>query len=359
MSVNRRRIWAGLAMSLMIMVAACSGQSGSSKADTVSKDAPCAPAADGSLKKVNFQLNFTAGGYNSGFALAKQEGYYKKAGLDVNIIKGQGSSTTAKLVASGQADIAYADAVAAMQLIAKGAKMKVVSTLYQSVPNSVTVLKSSGITSIADLKGKKVGEPIGETPSAVLPILLKANGLSEADVKRIPMPGTSMVAALRQKKVDAILGSTDGYSLILKNSGAHIVDFPFVDHGVVTVSTSIIASDSYLAKDPHTVRCFVNASLKGWDTAIKDNQLAIKDLVKTFPDDTQPKLNLEQLKAAIDLFCKDNAKAVGKAEPEAWKSTVDVAERALGLPKGTNPTDYYTYSYLPAKMPTKCPISNN
>lgn len=359
MHVNRSRIWAGFALSLAIALTACSSNhSGSPKPDTVSRNAPCAPKADGSLTPVKFQLNFTAGGYNSGFALAKQEGYYKRAGLDVTIVKGQGSSTTAKLVASGQADLAYADAVAAMQLIAKGAKMKVLSTLYQSVPNSVTVLKSSGIASIAGLKGKKVGEPIGETPSAVLPILLRANGLTQADVSTVPMPGTSMVAALKQRKVDAILGSTDGYSLILKNSGADIRDFPFVDHGVVTVSTSIIASDSFLAKNPHTAKCFVSASLKGWDTAIKNNKMAIDDLVKTFPGDTDRKLNLGQLKAAIDLFCKDNAKAVGKAEPAAWKSTVNVAERALGLPKGTDPSVYYTYDYLPAKMPTKCPISD-
>ena len=83
------------------------------------------PAAAQALTPVAFQLNFTAGGYNAGFALALQEGIYKKAGLDVTIIKGQGSGVTAQLVATGKADIAYADALAVMQLIAKGAPMKV------------------------------------------------------------------------------------------------------------------------------------------------------------------------------------------------------------------------------------------
>ncbi len=93
---------------------------------------------------VAFQLNFTAGGYNAGFALALQEGIYKRPGLDVTIVKGQGSGVTAQLVASGKADIAYADALAVMQLIAKGAPMKVVSTIYQSNPNAVTVLSRVG-----------------------------------------------------------------------------------------------------------------------------------------------------------------------------------------------------------------------
>src|SRR5262245_25577779 len=115
------------------------------------------PASAQALTPVAFQLNFTAGGYNAGFALALQEGIYKKAGLDVTIIKGQGSGVTAQLVASGKADIAYADALPVIQLIAKGAPMKVVSTIYQSNPNAVTVLTSSGRPSRS--AGSRGGRP--------------------------------------------------------------------------------------------------------------------------------------------------------------------------------------------------------
>src|SRR6478735_1051028 len=68
---------------------------------------------------IPFQLNWMAGGANAGFAAALAEGYYKDAGLDVTIIQGNGSGNTAQLVASGRAQIAYADAVAVSQLIAK------------------------------------------------------------------------------------------------------------------------------------------------------------------------------------------------------------------------------------------------
>ncbi len=317
----------------------------------------CAPAADGSLTPVTFQLNFTAGGYNAGFALALQEGVYKDAGLNVTIVKGQGSGTTAKLVASGQAGLAYADAVSVMQLIAKGAPIKILSTIYQSAPNAVTALKSSGITKFADLKGKTIANPTGETPTAIFPILLAAQGMTESDVKLVPMPGTSMPAALMQKQVDAILGSTDGYNLILKEQGADIVTFPFADFGVGTVSTSIIASDSFLAAQGPLVKCFIQASMKGWDMAIKDRKMAIADLIKTFPYDTKETLNTGQLDAAIDLMCKNDAKFVGKAEPAAWENTVKIATQVLGLPATLKATDYYTYDYLPQTLPTACPIA--
>ncbi|MEP7084399.1 MAG: ABC transporter substrate-binding protein, partial [Betaproteobacteria bacterium] len=76
---------------------------------------------------VTFQLNWMAGGANAGFAAAAAEGFYKESGLDVTIVQGNGSGNTAQLVASGRSQLAYADAVAVSQLIAKGAPMKIVS----------------------------------------------------------------------------------------------------------------------------------------------------------------------------------------------------------------------------------------
>jgi NitT/TauT family transport system substrate-binding protein len=314
------------------------------------------PAAAQALTPVAFQLNFTAGGYNAGFALALQEGIYKKAGLDVTIIKGQGSGVTAQLVATGKADIAYADALPVMQLIAKGAPMKVISTIYQSNPNAVTVLTASGIKTIAELKGKSVAVPTGQSQTAMIPILFKANGLAESDVNLVNMPGNAMVASLLQKQVDAMLGSLDNYDLILRQRGVDILSLPFGDHGVATVSTSIIASDAALAQKGDVVRKFIQASLEGWDAAIKRPDDAIKALVQTFPTDTEPPRNLGELKAAISLMCKNGAKFVGKAEPEAWTRTVSVAQQVLGLATSVPASSYYTYEFLPATLPTKCPL---
>jgi NitT/TauT family transport system substrate-binding protein len=316
-----------------------------------------APASAQSLTPVSFQLNFTAGGYNAGFALALQEGIYKKAGLDVTIIKGQGSGVTAQLVASGKADIAYADALAVMQLIAKGAPMKVVATIYQSNPNAVTVLATSGIKSIRELKGRSVAVPTGQSQTAMIPILFKANGLAESDVNLVNMPGNAMIASLLQKQVDAMLGSLDNYDLIFQQRGVDVLSLPFADHGVATVSTSIIASDAALAQRGDTVRKFIQASLEGWDAAIKRPDAAIKALVQTFPTDTEPPRNLGELKAAISLMCKNGARFVGKAEAEAWTRTVQVAQQVLGLSTSVPASAYYTHEFLPATLPTRCPLA--
>src|SRR5580765_3201844 len=199
---------------------------------------------------VTFQLNWMAGGPNAGFAAAVAEGYYKDAGLDVTLVQGNGSGNTAQLVANGRSQLAYADAVAVSQLIAKGAPMKIVATVYQSNPNAVMALEKTGIKAVGDLKGKKVGVPSGSSQTTMLPLLLKANNLKESDVNLINMPPTAMVPSLLQGQVDAILGSVDSYQIQLEAQGAQTDNFMFADHGVPTVSTSIFASDNYIKNNP-------------------------------------------------------------------------------------------------------------
>jgi len=296
--------------------------------------------------QITFQLNWVAGGANAGFAAAVAEGFYRDAGLDVTLVQGNGSGNTAQLVANGRSEIAYADAVAVSQLIAKGAPMKVLSTVYQSNPNEVSALKKTGIKSIKDLAGKKVGVPSGSSQTTMLPLLLKANNLKESDVNLINMPPTAMVPSLLQGQVDAILGSVDSYQIQLEAQGAQTDNFMFADHGVPTVSTSIFASDSYIKNNPEVVRKFIAASLKGWYFALDNPEKAVKDLKSVFPEMNE-KLATAELASIKPLLCSGGAKYIGKAEDALWVKTQDLLSEVKLLPAGQDPKTYYTNAYLP------------
>lgn len=295
---------------------------------------------------VAFQLNWTAGGPNAGFAAAVGEGYYKAAGLDVTIIQGNGSGNTAQLVASGRSQLAYADAVAVAQLIAKGAPMKIVSTIYQSNPNAVNALKKTGIKSIADLKGKKIGVPSGGSQGPMLPLLLQANGLKEADMTLMNMPVAAMVPSLLQGQVDAILGSTDAYQIQLEMQGAELDNYPFADHGVPTVATSIFASNDFAKQNPDVLKKFIAASLKGWSFALANPAKSIEHVKTIFPD-VNVKLATAELAAITPLFCSGGAKFVGKAEDAHWTRTQKLLSEVKLLPEGQDPKNYYTSEFLP------------
>lgn len=296
--------------------------------------------------KVTFQLNWVAGGANAGFAAAVNQGFYRDAGLDVTVVQGNGSANTAQLVASGKSQIAYADAVAVSQLIAKGAPMKVLATVYQSNPNSVLALKKSGIKSLADLKGKKVGVPSGSSQTTMMPLLLKANNLKESDMEMLNMPPTAMVPALLQGQVEAILGSMDAYQIQLEAQGAELVTFPFATNGVPTVSTSIFANNDYIKQNPDVVRKFIAASLKGWSYALDNPGGAVKALKAVFPE-VNEKLATSELAAIGPLFCSGGARYIGKAEDALWAKSQELLAEVKLLPAGQDPKTYYTHEYLP------------
>ena len=65
-------------------------------------------------------------------------GLYREAGLDVTIEPGNGSQTTAQLLAVGKYDIGFADSAPVMRLVSQGAKIKVLATILQGNPNAVT-----------------------------------------------------------------------------------------------------------------------------------------------------------------------------------------------------------------------------
>lgn len=295
---------------------------------------------------VTFQLNWTAGGPNAGFAAAVGEGYYKQAGLDVTIVQGNGSGNTAQLVASGRSQLAYADAVAVSQLIAKGAPMKIVSTVYQSNPNQVSALKKANINGIKDLVGKKIGVPAGSSQTTMLPLFFKANNLKESDLTQINMPPSSMVPALLQGQVDAILGSMDSYQIQLEAQGAKLDNYRFAEYGVPTVSTSIFASEDFIKNNPDVLRKFIDASLKGWSFALDNQEKTVKHLKAVFPE-LNEKLAAAELAAIAPLLCSADARYIGKAEPAHWQRTQELLEEVGLLPKGQDPKTYYTNDYLP------------
>lgn len=322
---NRKSVFTGCILAVLMMAS-----QGSIAADT----------------PVTFQLNWMAGGPNAGFAAALAEGFYKEVGLDVKLVQGNGSGNTAQLVASGRAQLAYADAVAVAQLIAKGAPMKIVSTIYQSNPNAVMALKKANINSVKDLVGKKVGVPSASSQTTMLPLFFKSNKIKEADITMIDMPVSSMVPALLQGQVDAVLGSIDAYQIQAESQGAQLSVFKFADYGVPTVSTSIFASNSYLKENPEIVKKFIAASLKGWSFALDNPEKTIKDLKSIFPEMNE-KLATAELAAVTSLLCSGGAQHIGKAEESLWAMSQEMLAEVKLLPAGQDPKTYYTYDFLP------------
>jgi NitT/TauT family transport system substrate-binding protein len=301
-------------------------------------------------KPVKFTLNFLAGGPQAGFIYAKSLGLFDKAGINLTIEEGRGSATTAQLVATGQTDIGFADAPAAMQLRAKGAPVKIVAPILQTNGFSIMSLAESNIRKPADLVGKRVAVQQGTAQTTLLDAIFKTNGIDPKQVQVISIDPSAFVGTLIEKKVDAILGGADFQAVQLRDRGIRINEMLYRDIGVPTVGLSVIARDDRIKQDPELLKRFIEVGLQGWDLARKNPAAASEAVSKMYPAATKDQIQ-KQLEVDLKLMCAPGAKTFGRVPDANWATTFDLLTQYLQMPKDKPVSDYYTNDLLPANAP--------
>ena len=143
------------------------------------------------------------GGDHVPYYYAKKMGWYKEAGIDLNIEPGKGSAVAVQKVGAGANPIGLADMPNALTLRGKGADTVGVFNVYANSPQGLYWLKSSGIKSVKDLAGKKIGNPAGDGARTIWPALAKANGMDPASVTWVNIDANAKLASLKSKAIDA------------------------------------------------------------------------------------------------------------------------------------------------------------
>ena len=159
-------------------------------------------------KKVKLQLKWVTQAQFAGYYAALANGYYKKHGLDVEIKVGGPDITPEQVVLSGQAQFGIDWLPNLFATREKGGKIVSVAQVFNKSGMTELTWKSSGITSIKEMRGKKVGVwCCGNEPE--LFAALNKNGInphSSSDVTIVNQPFD--MGLFLQKKVDAAAAMT-------------------------------------------------------------------------------------------------------------------------------------------------------
>jgi len=144
--------------------------------------------------------------------VAQAKGYFKEAGLEVELIAPSDPSDPPKLVAAGKAEIAISYQPQLHMQVDAGLPLKRIGTLVATPLNTLVVLDSSPVKTIADLKGKKIGYSVGGFEHALLGALLRKHGMTVQDVTLINV-NFSLSPALISGQVDAVIGAYRNFEL--------------------------------------------------------------------------------------------------------------------------------------------------
>lgn len=144
--------------------------------------------------------------------IAQENGYFKDAGLEVEVIAPADPSAPPKLVAAGKADIAVSYQPQLHLQREQGLPLVRIGTLVATPLNCLLVLDKGPIKGIADLKGKKVGFSVAGVEEAMLSAMLARHGVGMTDIELINV-NFSLSPALMSKQVDAVIGAFRNFEL--------------------------------------------------------------------------------------------------------------------------------------------------
>ena len=305
------------------------------------------------LDKVTLMLNWYVYGEHAPFYYGKEKGYFKDAGIDLEIQEGRGSATVTQVVAAKTVQFGYVDVPTMMRAAVKGAPVIAVGVALQTNPMSVMGFAEKNIRKPADIKGKTVASTPGDSMSQIWPLFLKKTGLKESDFKTVSGDAVTKLNAVINGQADLLLGYVMDQSMKIKDAtGKDVFPIKFADYGINLVSSGIIAHKDFVKENPDLVKRFMAAATKSVEEASKHPKDAAQAILNANPKGGRIETLTQGFELTIPLYRDPSGK---KSQPfdvtnNNMKDTVDVLVEYGGLEAKAKDEfkTYYTNQYLPS-----------
>ena len=265
-------------------------------------------------------------GYQAGdeIDLAKLRGQLKKKmkakGYNVKFKEFQNGSAEMQALASGSIDYARVGDTPGVTALASGTKLTYIGVGgTKENGTGILVKKSSGITSLSDLKGKKIAYTKGTSSQYLVMKALKKAGLSTSDVTLVNLDQSAAATAYANGSVDAWV-NWDPTTSKLELSGSTLVTNGKAigdnNRSYLIASTSFAKKHTeaskllikYLASDMKWANSHHSLLIKKWSKELKLSKATVKMMVnrRTYSFSKMNKTAVSELQDIADLFYKNN-----------------------------------------------------
>jgi len=265
------------------------------------------------------------------FYLADRAGYYRDAGLAVTL-QNKIDPDLITLLGQGAVDIGSGDGTSVIPAVSQGIPVIYTSTIYGSFPSVLIAKAGSGITTAADLRGKRIGIP-GRYGSSwiMLQALLGSAGLTPDDVTIREFPDFGQATALQQDQVDAATGFANNEPIQLRKAGIEPVVLT-VDDVVPLPGPGLVTGTATLASKADALRAFTAATLRAMEEITANPQAGLDATLAAVPDlASDPELQRQILDATIATWKNPRTgAALGAIDRDGWQRSLDFMA-GLGL----------------------------
>ena len=239
-----------------------------------------------SNQKIKIVLDWVPNTNHTGLYVAKDLGYFKEEGLDVEIVQPPEGSTTALIGAGGaEFGISFQDTLAKSFAKENPVPVTAVAAILQHNTSGIISLKEKGIDSPKKLEGKKYATWEDNIEQAILKKLVTDGKGDFSKVKLIPYTITDVVTGLKTD-VDAVWVYYAWDGIATERAGLQTNFLKIRDYGeeLDYYSPVIIANNDFLKKNPEIAKKVLKAIKKGYEYAMKNPEESAKILVKNSPE---------------------------------------------------------------------------
>ena len=310
-------------VALLLVVAAVAAVAGSAR------NASAAPQG-AKLTKVTLQLKWVPQAQFAGYYAASLLGFYKKAGLDVTLKNGGPDIIPEQVVASGQAQFGVDWLPSLLAARDKGTDLVNIAQVFARSGMTQLTWKSSGINTIAKMKGKKVANWLGGNQYELFAALTKA-GMDPANNKGVTIVQQPFDMNLFLKKqVDSASAMTYNELAQVLETGVKLSQINVIkmqDAGTGMLEDGLFSTGKWLSSPANQAIAvkFIGASLAGW-IYCRDNQAACVNLtLKEGP--TLPKGHQTWMMNQINELIWPNKSGIGIMNKADYARTASISKQ--------------------------------
>ena len=306
------------------------------------------------MTKVRFALDWTPNTNHTGLYVAMEKGYFKEAGLDVEVVP-YNDSNPVLLVDSGNAEFA-ADTQDRMTMAkAAGADVRSVLAIEQNWTTEVSVLaERDDIKRPADLDGKVFGGFGSPADHAILKAIIRGDG-GKGEFEEVTL-GTSAYEALYSRDVDFTVPYVAWEGIEAADRGVELKNFTYTDYGLPdSYQMVVVGGNKWMEENPEDAKKFVQAIQRGFQDAVDNPDEAAEILQKQNPDVLT---DLEFLKKSqrmlSEKYMLDESGKFGTQTQEQWSELGQfLFDNKLLVDASNNPlteapdwSTYFTNEYI-------------
>jgi diguanylate cyclase (GGDEF)-like protein/PAS domain S-box-containing protein len=293
------------------------------------------------LARVTLQLKWTHAFQFAGYYAAVEKGYYREAGLDVEILEAGPGTDAVNKVLSGAAQ--YGVSNSSLLLARKAGKPVVVlAVVFQHSPSLFFARQAGGSQTVHDLIGKRV---MLEPQSDELIAYLKTEGIGPE--RLIQLPHSHRVEDLIEGKVDAMSAYLTSEPYFFNKAGFPYATFSPRAAGIDFYGDNLFTTESEVRLHPDRVRAFREASLRGWQYAMAHRPELANLIAKKYAPNQPLEYHVFEAEKMMPLVRPDLVE-LGYMNPGRWRHIADTYAE-IGLLPRNFALDGFVYNPSPLR----------